>query len=131
MTVKGCGIAEIEIYAAAHGQYDEAEETVTLTVKPQKPSFLSAKSQKAKTLTVKWKKDAKASGYIIECCTDKKFKKNRRTVTIQTNKTSSKKITKLKAGKKYYVRICAYVAADGRKLKGEYCTLKKAVKVRK
>lgn len=131
VTLKGCGRTEIVITAAAYGEYTAAEKTITLTVAPKKLKGISAKSTKAGTLTVKWKKDAAASGYIIECSTDRKFRKNVKTATVKKNKTTSKKMTKLKSGKKYYVRACAYAQAGGAKIKGAYTVGKKAVKVKK
>ncbi len=131
VTLKGCGVTEIVITAAANGRYQAASKTITLTVAPKKLSGTSAKSTKAKTLTVKWKKDKAATGYIIECSTDKKFRKNVKTATVKKNKTVSKKLTNLKGGKRYYVRACAYVQAGGAKIKGAYRTIKKAVKVKK
>ena len=124
-------MTEIRITAAAHGDYLAAEKTVTLTVKPKKLKITSAKSAKAKTLTVKWKKDMAADGYVIQCSTDRKFKKTVKTVTVKKNKTASKKVTKLKTGKKYYVRACAYAEADGGKVMGAYGKARKAVKVKK
>ena len=131
VTLKCCGVTEIVITAAANGRYQAASKTITLTVAPKKLSGTSAKSTKAKTLTVKWKKDKAATGYIIECSTDKKFRKNVKTATVKKNKTVSKKLTNLKGGKRYYVRACAYVQAGGAKIKGAYRTIKKAVKVKK
>ena len=131
VTLKCCGVTEIVITAAANGRYQAASKTITLTVAPKKLSGTSAKSTKAKTLTVKWKKDKAATGYIIECSTDKKFRKNVKTATVKKNKTVSKKLTNLKGGKRYYVRACAYVQAGGAKIKGAYRTVKKAVKVKK
>lgn len=131
VTLKGCGRTEVVIIAAAYGEYMAAEKTITLTVAPKKLKGISAKPTKTGTLTVKWKKDTAASGYIIECSTDRKFRKNVKTITVKKNKTTSKKITKLKSGKKYYVRACAYAQAGGAKIKGAYTAGKKAVKVKK
>lgn len=131
VTLKGCGRTEVVITAAAYGEYMAAEKTITLTVAPKKLKGISAKPTKTGTLTVKWKKDTAASGYIIECSTDRKFRKNVKTITVKKNKTTSKKITKLKSGKKYYVRACAYAQAGGAKIKGAYTAGKKAVKVKK
>ena len=46
-------------------------------------------------------------GYQVQYSTDKKFKKNTKTVTIKKNKTSTT-VKKLKANKKYYVRVRTY-----------------------
>ena len=47
-------------------------------------------------------------GYQIQYSTNSKFKKNNKKIKIKNAKTVSKKITKLKASKKYYVRIRTY-----------------------
>lgn len=130
VTLKGYGVTEITVRAAANSAYAAAEKTVTLTVVPKKLSVTSVKSTKAGTLIVKWKKDRKASGYIIEYSTDRKFKKKVKTATVRKNKTTSRKLAKLKAGKKYYVRVCAYAEAGGEKIKGAYELAKKAIKVK-
>ncbi|MBQ4530955.1 MAG: fibronectin type III domain-containing protein [Lachnospiraceae bacterium] len=44
---------------------------------------------------------------------------------IKSNKTTSKKITNLKKGKTYYVRICAYKNSNGQKVYGNYSNVKK------
>ena len=130
VTIKSCGRTKIKITAAANGKYPAATKTITLTVKPEKLTLTSVKSTKSKALTVKWKQDKKAKGYIIEYSTDKKFKKSVKTVTISKNSTISKIVTKLKGGKTYYVRACAYTTADGKKIKGSYSKVT-TVKVKK
>ena len=130
VTIKSCGRTKIKITAAANGKYQAATKTITLTVKPEKLTLTSVKSTKSKALTVKWKQNKKAKGYIIEYSTDKKFKKSVKTVTISKNSTISKIVTKLKGGKTYYVRACAYTTADGKKIKGSYSKVT-TVKVKK
>ena len=74
-----------------------------------KGTSLSKVSKGRKSLTVKWKKkSSQTSGYQVQCSTNSKFKKGNKTVTIKNNKASIKKITKLKAKKKYYVRVRTY-----------------------
>ena len=63
---------------------------------------------KNKTITVKWKKKTGITGYQIQYSTNSKFKKGNKSIKIKNSKTISKKITKLKAAKKYYVRIRTY-----------------------
>ena len=128
--LKNYGQTKITIKAAAKGNYKAATKTITLTVKPVKNRITSLKSTKAKTFEVKWKKDKKASGYIIEYSTDKKFKKNVKKNIVSKNKTVSKKITKLKPGKKYYVRVCTYKNSHGKKVQGDYSKVR-TVKIRK
>ncbi len=129
VTIKGCGITDITITAAETSTYEKAQKIIRLTIKPKTMKVSSVKSQKKKTATVKWKKDKSATGYMIECATDKKFKKNKVTVTVSKYKTVSKTVKKLKAGKKYYVRICAYAKSGGTKVQGNW-SKSKTVKVK-
>ena len=130
VTVKGYGQTKITITSAAKGKYPKAKKTITLTVKPVKTKIASVKSTKSKNMVVKWKKDTKATGYVIQYSTDKKFKKGVKTVTITKNKTTSKTIGKLKGGKNYYVRVCAYKKSNGKQIKGSYSAVK-SIKVKK
>ena len=130
VTVKGYGQTKITITSAAKGKYPKAKKTITLTVKPVKTRIASVKSTKSKNMVVKWKKDTKATGYVIQYSTDKKFKKGVKTVTITKNKTTSKTIGKLKGGKNYYVRVCTYKKSNGKQIKGSYSAVK-SVKVKK
>lgn len=94
-----------------------------------KQTIKSLKFSAAGTLTVKWTKDKKASGYQIQYSLNKKFKKAK-TVTIKKSGTASGKIKKLKAGQKYYVRVRAYKICGKTKLYGNYSKAK-SVKVKK
>lgn len=69
---------------------------------------ISSLSVKENTVTVKWKKKSKIMGYQIQYSTDSKFKKGNKSIKIKNAKTISKKIKKLKASKRYYVRIRTY-----------------------
>ena len=70
-------------------------------------TITSVKAQ-SKAFTVKWKKKSSITGYQIQYSTDSKFKKEKKSIKTKNAKTVSKKITKLKAAKKYYVRIRTY-----------------------
>ena len=70
-------------------------------------TITSVKAQ-SKAFTVKWKKKSGITGYQIQYSTNSKFKKGNKSIKIKSAKTVSKKITKLKAAKKYYVRIRTY-----------------------
>lgn len=73
-----------------------------------KKASISKLSKGKKAITVKWKKVSTIKGYQIQLATDKKFKKNKKTVTISKQKTTKTTVKKLKAKKKYYVRIRTY-----------------------
>ena len=70
-------------------------------------TITSVKAQ-SKAFTVKWKKKSSITGYQIQYSTNSKFKKGNKSIKIKNAKTISKKITKLKVAKKYYVRIRTY-----------------------
>lgn len=73
-----------------------------------KKASISKLSKGKKAITVKWKKVKTIKGYQIQLAADKKFKKNKKTVTISKQKTTKTTVKKLKAKKKYYVRIRTY-----------------------
>ena len=74
-----------------------------------KGTSLNEVKAKSKSFTAKWKKQTtQTRGYRLQYATDKKFKKNVKNVTIKKNKTTSQTVKKLKAKKKYYVRIRTY-----------------------
>lgn len=91
------------------------------TTKPKKVKIKKVKSYK-KALEVTYGK-VSASGYQIQVATDKKFKKNKKTVTAKKSKTKVK-ISKLKKKKKYYVRVRAYKSVSGKKVYGAWSKVK-------
>ncbi len=134
VTIKGIGVCKITITAAATTSYKAKSVTVTLTVKPKKAVISSVKPVKGKKLTVKWKKDAKATGYEIQCSLTKNFKKVAAKATIKKAKTISTTLKKLKKGKKYYVRVRAYknakVSGKTKKICGDWSKAKLSGKVK-
>lgn len=122
VTIKNTGIATITIQAG------NASKKVTIKVSPKKQSVKSAKTAKGRKLTVKWAKDKMASGYQVQISTDKKFKKNLKKKNV--SKTSYT-FTKLKPGKKYYVRICSYKKSGKDVLYGEWSKRKQSGKIKK
>ncbi len=81
--------------------------TIAFAASMPTTTITSVKAQN-KAFTVKWKKKSSITGYQIQYSTNSKFKKGNKSIKIKNAKTISKKITKLKAAKKYYVRIRTY-----------------------
>ena len=83
-----------------------------------KPKSTNTKKIKAakKAILVTWKKVSGVKGYQVQVATDKKFKKNKKTVNIKKQKTTKTTIKKLKAKKKYYVRVRTYKIVNGKKV---------------
>lgn len=69
---------------------------------------ITSLSAKDNGFKIKWKKKSGITGYQIQYSTNSKFKKGNKSIKIKSAKTVSKKITKLKVAKKYYVRIRTY-----------------------
>lgn len=125
VTITGIGVAGITITTAEHGGYMQGEDYLNIRVKPKTMAAPKLKSKKKGTLTVKWKKDVKSTGYQVVVAKDKKFKKIVKTATVKKNKTTSKTFKKLKKKKTYYVRIRPYKNTEVGRIYGNYSKAKK------
>ena len=97
--------------------------------KPAKAKKPAVTNSAKKTIKVSFKKVKGADGYQISYTTSKKFKKS--TVKTVNTKKLSKTIGKLKKGKTYYVKVCAYKTdSAGKKVFGTNSPAA-AVKVKK
>ena len=67
------------------------------------------------------------TGYQIKVATNKGFTKNKKLVTVKGASKVSKKITKLKGKKKYYVKIRTYKTIDGVKYYSKWSKVKSIV----
>lgn len=94
--------------AGAKTSTDGTKEVKVPTVAKVKKFKAAAnkKTAKKKTFVLTWKKVAKADGYQIQVSAKKSFK-GAKTISLKKSKIKYK-VTKLKQGKKYYVRIRAY-----------------------
>ena len=95
----------------------------TIVAKPKSASIKKVKAAK-KAISVIWKKVGGVKGYQVQVATDKKFKKNKKTVTIKKQKTTKTTVKKLKAKKKYYVRIRTYKIVNGKKVYSSWSKVK-------
>lgn len=76
--------------------------------KKQKNTKVKKATPAKASATISWSKVKGIKGYEVQLATDKKFKKNKKTVTIKKQKTTKTTVKKLKAKKTYYVRIRTY-----------------------
>ena len=95
----------------------------TETVKPKKTSIKKLSKGKKK-FTVTWAKVSGVKGYQIQYSTDKKFKKNNKSVTVTKQKTTKATVKKLKSKKKYYVRVRTYKTVNGKKVYSSWSKVK-------
>ena len=90
-----------------------------------KAKIVSVKSVSKKTVKITWNKVKTAKGYQIKYSA----KKNMTDAKTATSGSLSKKITKLKSGKRYYFKVRAYKSADGSRIYGGWSSVK-SVKVK-
>lgn len=122
VTIKGTGVATITVKAG------NKSVKVAIKVSPKRPSVKSIQAAKGKKLAVKWAEDKMASGYQVQVSTAKNFKQNLKTKKV--TKTSYT-FTKLKTGKRYYVRIRSYKKTNKETLYGAWSKVKQSRKVKK
>lgn len=87
-----------------------------------KPAISSLTKLK-KGFTVKWKKKTGVTGYEVRYSTYSTMK-YAKTITVKGASTLSKKVTKLKAKKKYYVQLRTYKVVNGKKYVSSWSTKK-------
>lgn len=95
----------------------------TKTVKPKKTSIKKLSKGKKK-FTVTWAKVSGVKGYQIQYSSDKKFKKNNKSVTVTKQKSTKATVKKLKSKKKYYVRVRTYKTVNGKKIYSSWSKVK-------
>lgn len=95
----------------------------TETVKPKKTSIKKLSKGKKK-FTVTWAKVSGVEGYQIQYSSDKKLKKNNKSVTVTKQKTTKATVKKLKSKKKYYVRVRTYKTVNGKKIYSSWSKVK-------
>lgn len=127
-TVSSSGKVKAKAYGTAtiKAKFVAGSKTKTLsckvTVGPSKVKSFKVTGSKKK-ITVRWKKNNAASGYVIY------YSKNKssgyKTLVTITSKTKTKYIKKkLKKGT-YYVKMRPYLTKSGKKLYGSYTAVKK------
>lgn len=95
----------------------------TKIVKPKKTSIKKLSKGKKK-FTVTWAKVSGVKGYQIQYSSNKKFKKNNKSVTVTKQKTTKATVKKLKSKKKYYVRVRTYKTVNGKKIYSSWSKVK-------
>ena len=125
----GTGKTEITVTASLKGKKTTVLK-IPVSITPIRQSVLALKSSKSRQMAVSWKKDTRATGYQIMYSTDKKFRKNVKTVNIKKYKTTHCTVKKLARNKRYYVRVRSYKKVSGGKLYGSWSSTKN-VKIKK
>lgn len=94
-------------------------------IRPQGTKIVKISAGK-KAFTVKVQKQSiQTTGYEIAYSTNKNFAKGtEKKLAIPSNKTTKKKITGLKKGRKYYVKACTYKTVKGKKYHSRWSEVK-------
>ncbi len=121
---KAIGTAKVKLTFKDHYK---GTKTVSFKINPKKTS-ISKVTALSKGFRIKWSKQS-YSGYQIQYAANSSFK-SAKTVNVKGNKTTSKSILKLKAKKKYYVRIRTYKTVGGKNYYSDW-SVKKAVTTKK
>lgn len=129
----GKAVGSYKVTIKGKGNYTGTR-TATFKILPKGTSVSKAKAAK-RGFTVAWKKPSKTAlkqttGYKVQWSTDKKFKKAVKSKLIKKSKTASLKVSKLKGGKRYYVRVCTYKKVGGKYYYSSWSKAK-AVKTKK
>jgi hypothetical protein len=126
---KACtNVGKVNVKVTLKGNYS-GEKTVSYKINPKGRSIKSL-TPASKAITVNWVKQATKmstsyiSGYQIYVATDSKFTKNVKKVYAEKYSTVSKKITGLKGGTKYYVKIRTYKTVNGVKYYSTFSAVK-------
>lgn len=116
-------VGTAKVVVALKGDY-EGTITKMFVINPKATSLKSVKKAK-KAFNVKWsKKTTQTTGYQIQYSTNKKFTKNVKSTYIKKTKTTSKKVTKLRKNKKYYVRVRTYKKVGNKKYYSSWSKVK-------
>lgn len=106
-------------------KYSSWSSVKSVTTKVAKVNFKSVSAERL-GFTVKWSKAPSVSGYRVQYSTSSKFdKKVTKALKVTNGNATSATITGLKGGKKYYVRVQAYVNQGKKSYSGAYSAAKK------
>lgn len=126
LTPKSAGKATITITAKETTNYKKAVKKITVTVNPPKTEIRSLQSKKNGQITVTWNTKSKVNGYQIRYAKSSSMD-HAAVKTITKSTTSTKTITNLAKGSRYYVQIRTYKTVSGTKYYSSWSTTKQVV----
>ena len=130
IAAKFAGVATITITSSATKNRKTAKKNITVTVNPSGTSLTKCTNVKTRKVDIRWKKNSYVTGYEIQYCTNKAFKRGVKTKAITKVSTTKFTASGLANKKTYYVRIRTYKTVSGKKYYSSWSRLK-AVKITK
>lgn len=129
-TKRICGVRysyKVRAYKIRHNEklYGEISDSKSGISKPQKVTSTSLETVSVKELNFKWKRIPGANGYEIYISKVKDGEYSL-AANVTGNKTSSKKITGLSKGTRYYVKVRAYRYYGDEKIYGSFSSVRNA-----
>lgn len=121
-------VGKATVIVSGKGKYTGVIAGVRFTIKPKTVTVKSVKKAASRKLNVVWASHkTQTTGFQVRYATTKKFKSGTyKTVTLTSKSATSKALTKLKAGKTYYVKVRAYKTVDGKKIYSSWSKVKSA-----
>lgn len=121
-------VGKATVIVSGKGKYAGVIAGVRFTIKPKTVTVKSVKKASSRKLNVVWASHkTQTTGFQVRYATTKKFKSGTyKTVTLTSKSATSKVLTKLKAGKTYYVKVRAYKTVDGKKIYSSWSKVKSA-----
>lgn len=121
-------VGKATVIVSGKGKYAGVIAGVKFTIKPKTVTVKSVKKASSRKLNVVWASHkTQTTGFQVRYATTKKFKSGTyKTVTLTSKSATSKALTKLKAGKTYYVKVRAYKTVDGKKIYSSWSKVKSA-----
>ena len=116
-------VGSYKVTVTFKGSKYTGSKSAVFRITPKKTTLKSVTAAK-KAFTVKWNKQSpQTTGYQIRYSTSSKFT-NATTVTVKGSSTLSKKISKVSAKKKYYVKVRTYKTVNGRRYYSGWSSVK-------
>ena len=121
-------VGKATVIVSGKGKYAGVIAGARFTIKPKTVTVKSVKKASSRKLNVVWDSHkTQTTGFQVRYATTKKFKSGTyKTVTLTSKSATSKALTKLKAGKTYYVKVRAYKTVDGKKIYSSWSKVKSA-----
>ena len=121
-------VGKATVIVSGKGKYAGVIAGVRFTIKPKTVTVKSVKKASSRKLNVVWASHkTQTAGFQVRYATTKKFKSGTyKTVTLTSKSATSQALTKLKAGKTYYVKVRAYKTVDGKKIYSSWSKVKSA-----